>query len=85
MSNTIFIVIVEDDRYGVEILNVYSDLDQAIESIPFVAERLAEQHHFDLYDPDNEDFVQWGRDKSYCNIEDVGSVWIADCIVDYVE
>lgn len=85
MSNNIFIVIVEDDKYGVEIQNVYSKLSRAIEMVGHEAYHLADEHNFDLDDEENEDFITWGVDRSYCNIEGVGSVWIADRVVDYVE
>jgi hypothetical protein len=85
MSNNIFIVIVEDDRYGVEVQNVYSRLDRAIEMVGHEAAHLADERNFDMDDPMNADFITWGTDRSYCTIEGVGSVWIADRVVDYVE
>ena len=85
MSDKIYVVVVEDEKYGTEIEGVFSDLSRAIDEVEHQAYLLAADHNIDLDEPEDDGFVTWGSDRSYCEIEQIGIVWIADRVVDYIE
>lgn len=85
MSNLVYIVVEDAYRYGTSVEGVHSDLDRARAEVEELAYAMMEEYHMDENHPDDAPFITWGDDRSYCNIENVGSVHIVDRVVDYVE